>query len=96
MSAILSYQQFLNEAEQTKAGIEFEELIGGALKGTDIIQDVQFKDGVLKVIPNGKLGKIDISLISGMLQDDANVKKLKKEFNGINSIKFEKMTIDIE
>ena len=96
MSTILSYQQFLNEAEQTQAGAEFEELIGGALDGTDIIQDVQFKDGVLTVVPNGKLGKIDVPLISGMLQDDANVKNLKKKFKGINSIKLEKMTIEIK
>lgn len=97
MSYILSYSQFLNESEnQTEAGKNFEDLIGGVLENTDIIKDVQFKNKVLTVIPNGKLGKIDVSLIAGLLQDKSNVEKLKKEFKGIQSIQFEKMTIDIK
>jgi hypothetical protein len=97
MSNIFTYQEFLNESEkQTKAGAEFEELIGGILKGTNIIQDVKYGEKTLTVIPNGKLGKIDVSLITGLLQDKSNVEKLKKMFKGIDSIKFEKMTIDIK
>ena len=97
MSNIFTYQEFLNESEkQTKAGAEFEEMIGGILKDSNIIQDVKFADKTLTVLPNGKLGKIDVSLISGLLQDKSNVEKLKKSFKGIDSIKFEKMTFDIK
>jgi hypothetical protein len=95
MNNILSYHQFINEAVQTTAGREFEELIGGILKNTDIIQDVQVEDGVMTLIPNGKLGKIDVSLIVGLLQDSSNVNKIKNQFKGVKSIRFEKMTLDI-
>ena len=94
MSNILSYQQFLNEAVQTSAGREFEELIGGILKDTDIIQDVQVTGDVMTIIPNGKLGKIDVSLIVGLLQDSSNIEKIKNQFKSVKSIRFEKMTLD--
>jgi hypothetical protein len=97
MTSILSFSQFLNESEkQTKAGKDFEDLIGGVLKNSDIIKDVVFKDKELDVIPNGKLGKIDVSLIMGLLQDNSNVDKLKNVFKGIKSIKFDKMTIEVK
>lgn len=97
MSDFLNFQDFLNESEkQSPAGKEFEELLGGILKDSDIIADVEFKDKKLTVIPNGKLGKIDVSLIAGLMQDKFNIEKLKKKYKGLTNIEFEKMTIDVK
>ena len=96
MSNILNYQDFLNEAaKQSQAGKDFEEMIGGILKDTDIIRDVKFKDGILTLEPDGKLGKMDVSLIVGLLQDTSNIEKMKDMYKGLKKIQFEKMTLDI-
>jgi len=87
----------LDEAAQTKAGSEFEENIGGILADTDIIQDVKYNTSSkeLDVIPDGKLGNVDVSLIVALLQDKKNIEKIKKEFKGVKTIKFGKTTITV-
>jgi len=92
-----SQKDSVNEAKQTKEAESFEKLIGGILADTNIIQDVKYNDSSkeLDVIPDGKLGNVDVSLIAGLLQDKKNIEKLKKEFKGIKTIKFDKMTIEI-
>lgn len=92
---MISFLEFINES-QTTSGENFEELIGGILKDTKIIKDVKFVDGKLTITPNGKVEKIDTSLIIGLLQDPANVKKLKKQYSNIKSIHFNNISIGIE
>jgi hypothetical protein len=96
MKNFLSFEQFLNESNsQSDTGKDFEDLIGGILKGSKIIKDVVIDGKVLNVIPNGKLGKIDLALIMGLLQDQSNLDKLRKEFKGIKAIQLDKITLDV-
>lgn len=97
MSKILNYTQFLNEdGKITQAASDFQDLMGGLLSMANIIKDVRFHNKVLEIIPDGKLGKMDVSLVIGILQDPMNIEKMKKVFNGIEKIKFEKMILEVQ
>ena len=100
--SLLKYTDFLgnsqmNEANQSKEAKSFEDMIGGILADSKIIQDIKYDPSPkeLEVIPDGKLGNVDVSLVIGLLQDKKNTDKIKKEFKGIKTIKFNKMTIEI-
>ncbi|MFM2011179.1 MAG: hypothetical protein RLZZ479_1570 [Bacteroidota bacterium] len=87
--------EFLNES-QSESGEKFEKLIGGILSNSNIIKDVSYKNGVLTISSDGTLKSIDTSLIVGLLQDQANITKLKKEYSGLQSIQFNNIKIDIK
>ena len=96
MERIAVFKDFIKESvDQSKSGKDFEDYVGGLLKGTDVIKEVYFKNSVLYVVPIENLGSIDISLITAMFNEESVIDKLKKKYKGINKVSLDKITIDV-
>lgn len=79
--------------EQEKSGKDFEDLVGGLLKGVNLIRSVEKEDDVLVIDPLEELGKIDVSLIMGAVQDKET--EIKKKYNNPKSVRLGKMTVEL-
>jgi len=79
--------------EQEKSGKDFEDLVGGLLKGVNLIRSVTKEDDVLVIDPLEELGKIDVSLIMGAVQDKET--EIKKKYNNPKSVRLGKMTVEL-
>ena len=79
--------------EQEKSGKDFEDLVGGLLKGVNLIRSVTKEDDVLVIDPLEELGKIDVSLIMGAVQDKET--EIKKKYSNPKSVRLGKMTVEL-
>ena len=86
-----SFKDYLFEQEES--GKDFEDLVGGLLKNVNLIRSVKKEDGVLIIDPLEELGKIDVSLIMGAVQDKEA--EIRKKYGNPKSVRLGKMTVDL-